>query len=160
MNCPLKDKDYAQLIEYSSGTRAGEAIEGLAAHIAGCAECGRFVQEQRAVWDVLGAWDGPPVSADFDERLYQRIESSRSWWHALLRPLQAHRGLAAATAAACLLVTAAVIIERNPDPPARYTSGAAVVDVQPEQLEKALDTMDVLSEFSAKAPADGSPSRL
>jgi hypothetical protein len=159
MNCPLTTHDHADLLEYSAGAVTGGAIE---AHVESCGECRRFVQEQRAVWAALEAWDAPAVSPDFDQKLFRRIANDRSWWDRLtrpLRPLVVHRGLAAA-AVACLLITAGLMLERTSGPAAPAKPDAAIVEIQPEQLEKALDAMDVLSEFSRKTRPEGTASKL
>jgi hypothetical protein len=58
-------------------------------------------------------------------------------------------------AAACLVIMAGVLIER-PGTPAHPAKGEmAVVDVQPEQVEQALDEMDLLSEFSRTVRTEG-----
>jgi hypothetical protein len=70
-----------------------------------------------------------PVSADFDSRLYRRIETEVSWWDLLLRPFRpvTLRRSLPATAMACLLVMAGVILSAPPaspaPPPGDATSG-------------------------------------
>ena len=74
----------------------------------------------------------------------------------LFRSLFAHRALAA-TVAASLVIAAGVLIERPGKPvrPAAPETSAVVMDVQPEQVEQALDEMDLLSEFSHKVRREG-----
>jgi anti-sigma factor RsiW len=163
MNCPLKSRDQIELLlEYSAQQLTRERAASVDRHLEGCADCRRFVEEQQAVWAALDSWKGPEVTSGFDERLYRRIENDRPWWEALVRPLRAfgsHRGLVAA-AAACLVITAGVVLENASRPVAPPKPDTAVVDVQPEQVEKALDAMDVLSEFSRKARTEGAGPRL
>ena len=163
MKCPLETPDHAQvLLDYCDRKLGPESTAVLERHIQICPSCRRFAEGQRAVWAALDSWDAAPVSADFDRRLYQRIENDVSWWERLarpFRPLMVYRGLPIA-AAACLVIVAAVMVEL----PGRHTGPAnpevGVVDVQPEQVEQALDAMDMLSEFSHKVRSEGSDSKL
>jgi len=151
------------LLDYCARKLNPESTAILERHFEICPSCRSFAEGQRAVWKALDSyaeWDAPPVSADFDGRLYERIEKldrAVPWWDVLVRPfrvLTAHRGIAAG-AAACLLIAAGVLIEQRPLPqvePVKPT--VAVVDVQPEQVEQALNEMDMLSEFSHKARTD------
>jgi hypothetical protein len=110
------------------------------------------------------------VSADFDSRLYRRIENEVSWWDLLLRPFRPMtlRRSLPATAMTCLLVVVGVILERpsvSPAPPADVTYDVThdvtqVDSVQPEQVERALDAMDILNEFSRHVRTDKPNSRL
>jgi hypothetical protein len=86
--------------------------------------------------------------------LYERIEGQVSWWELLLRPFRSPfravtpRRILAATAAACLLLTAGVLLEQPAISPAPPTDMAQVDTVQPEQVERTLDAMEMLNEFS------------
>jgi hypothetical protein len=166
MNCPMETPGTAELLlDYCARKLNPESTAILERHFEICPSCRSFAEGQRAVWKALDSyaeWDAPPVSADFDRRLYERIEEIDKdvpWWDVLVRPLRvltAHRGIAAA--AACVLIAAGVLFEQQPrrqvEPvePAKPTM--AVVDVQPEQVEQALNEMDMLSEFSHKARTD------
>jgi hypothetical protein len=165
MNCPLENPETADLLlEYCARNISPENSAILERHIAVCPACRNFAEGQRAVWEALDSWEAAPVSADFDRRLYARIENDHSWrervWR-VFRPLFAYRGIPAA-AAACLLLTAGILIDRSGHPvqapPA--TPETAVIEVQPEQVERALDAMDVLSEFNRKANPENSQSKL
>ena len=166
MNCPLETPETADLLlEYCTRSLNAERTAILERHIALCPACRRFADDQRAVWEALDSWEAAPVSADFDRRLYTRIENDQSWrermWRAV-RPLFAYRGIPAA-ATACLLLTAGVVmLDRSGDPvqPPPVKPETAVVDVQAEQVETALDAMDVLSEFNRKANPENPPSKL
>jgi hypothetical protein len=167
MNCPLETPETADLLlEYCSRTLAPEILAVLERHMAICPACREFARNQQAVWSALDAWDAPLVTPNFDRRLYQRIEAepAPSWRDrvaAFFRPLLAYRGIPAA-AAACLVLTAGLLLERSatsvtPQPAPETT---AVLDVQLEQVEKALDAMDVLSEFNRKVRTENPESKL
>jgi anti-sigma factor RsiW len=167
MNCPLETPDTADLLlKYCDRTLAPTTVAVLERHMAICPACREFAQNHATLWSALDAWEAPPVSADFDRRLYQRIEAQpvASWRErasSLFRPLFAYRGIPAA-AAACLIVTAGLLLDHSGSKPmpAPLSDATAVVDVQPEQVEKALDAMDVLSEFNRKVRTEPSESKL
>jgi hypothetical protein len=115
------------------------------------------------VWQALDTWEAAPVSSDFDRRLYRRIEARVSWWDLLLRPFTTvtlRRGLSAA-AMTCLLLVAGILLERPAVSPATAPSDVAQVDsVQPEQVERALDAMEMLNEFSRHVRAESPTPKL
>jgi hypothetical protein len=170
MNCPLETRENAQLLlDYCTRKLEPESVAVLERHIAICGACREFAQGQRAVWQALDAWEAAPVSLDFDRRLYQRIETHVPWWSLLLRPFRPpfssftlRRSLNAA-AMACLLVVAGIVLERpaiSPVPPPKDVAQAQADPVQPEQVERTLDAMEMLSEFSQHVRADNPNSKL
>jgi hypothetical protein len=164
MNCPLETRENAQLLlDYCTRRLEGEPAAALQRHIAACAACREFADSQRAVWKALDSWEAAPVSADFDRRLYRRIEVQVSWWELLVRPfrpLPQWRSLPAA-AMVCMLLIAGVMLDRSAVSPAPGPTDMAQVEpVQPEQVERTLDTMEVLDEFSHHVRADGPDSKL
>ena len=80
MKCPMEARDTATLLAYSSRKPDGGDVSLLDTHVESCTACRDFVLAQRAVWDALDAWEAAPVSADFDRRLYQRIDQQVSWF--------------------------------------------------------------------------------
>jgi hypothetical protein len=123
--------------------------------------CREFVREQRVVWDALDGWEAAPVSADFDRRLYARMEAEGSWWQrmrARMGTLLIYRALPV-TAAACLVLVG-VLLER-PSPPRVPPQPMAQVDgLQPEQVVNALDEMEVLDQFNHLVKPESSTSKM
>ena len=172
MNCPLETRETAQLLlDYCTRKLEPESVATLERHIAICGACREFAGSQRAVWEALDAWEAAPVSADFDRRLYGRIEGQVCWWDLLRRPFRPPfspsfsmatlwRNLPAAAAAGLLLV-AGVVLEHPAVAPAPAPSDMAQVDsVQPEQVERTLDAMEMLNEFSHHVRTDRPDSKL
>src|SRR5450432_3841858 len=120
MNCPIKTGGSAELL-LAYGTRKldAEAAALLERHIEICPACREVAGNHRSVWEALDAWTAPPVSVDFDRRLYQRIEKEISWWDLLIRPFRPmllrqviySRGLPIA-AAAFVMVMAGALLQR------------------------------------------------
>jgi hypothetical protein len=161
-NCPLETRENAHLLlDYCTRKLEPESASVLERHIAVCSACRNFANGQRAVWQALDSWEAQPVSLDFDRRLYRRIEARSPWWDVLLRPftiVTLRRGLPAAVMT-CLLVVAGVLLERPAAPPA--PGDVVQVDsVQPEQVERALDAMEMLAEFSHHVRAESPAPKL
>src|ERR1035437_5990810 len=167
MNCPVESREDAQLLlDYCTRELAPESVAILERHIAICGACQEFARSQRAVWQALDAWEAAPVSPDFDSRLYRRIEAQVPWWDLLLRPFRPLRHVTlwrslSATVMACLLVVVGVVLERPAVSPVPAPQDMAQVDsVQPEQVERTLDAMEMLNEFSHHVRTDSPDSRL
>ncbi len=168
-NCPLETREHAHLLlDYCAHKLEPESLAVLERHIAVCSACRNFTRGQHTVWQAMDTWQAAPVSRDFDRRLYRRIETQVSWWDLLLRPFSTatlRRGLPAA-AMTCLLLVAGILLERpTVSLPAVASGGpgqgvAQVDTVQPEQVERALDAMEVLDQFSRHVRAERPGSKL
>ncbi|HUI78005.1 MAG TPA: zf-HC2 domain-containing protein [Bryobacteraceae bacterium] len=142
MNCPIKTQENREwLVEYSAGRLDRERAVMVERHVEACPACARFVEEQRIVWNALGQWDAPELSADFNRRLYQRVDRAQpsSWLQRFWRPL-------VPVAALCLLIVAGVVLRApiaglNPAP----SRGESV---EPEQVERTLDDLQMLREMA------------
>jgi len=159
MKCPIETPDHAELLlAYCSRKLDAARTAMVEDHIEGCPACREFARGQKAVWEALDAWEAAPVSADFDRRLYRRLEQEHSWWQRLawpLRPGLFRQGLPV-TAAAVLVIVAGVLLDRPagvPPPPAES------VQVQ-DQAEEALQEMEMVREFSAAVHGDAAGPRM
>jgi len=165
MICPIETQENTGLLlAYCARKLDAETTLVLERHLAACPACRQFVGNQRAVWTVLQTWEAPPVSPDFDRRLYQRIEREVSWWDLLIRPLRpmlARQGLPVA-AAAFLVIMAGTVLQQRPDAvqPVPEMESAQLEGVQPEQVEHALEDMQMLSDFSRQVRAAANESQM
>jgi len=128
-------------------------------HLRECAECAAFASAQRSVAAALELWEAPPVSADFDRRLYQRIEQDVPWWDFLVRPfrpLAGPRWLPVA-AAAGLMVAVGVWVERPGETPTIVPASAQIQALPADQAADALQDMQVMQEFSNLIHSDAEP---
>ena len=159
MVCPLQSRDNADvLLEYCARRLNREASLDLERHLEFCAECRDFAAGQRMVWESLDAWDAAPVSMDFDRRLYRKIEEQRvpGWWTTVWEPLRSSLKPAAAVAAVFLAVAAIATV----DPPRglRSPSAAQTTEtVEIEQVETALEDMEMLQQLDVLAHQDLTP---
>lgn len=144
-------------MEYAAGELDLETAGAVERHMAGCEACRAMVAEQAAVWKALDEWKAPAVSADFDRRLYNRIdrEARVSWWDRLtlpFRPLPLRRTLPL-TAVAGLLLAAGILLQ-HPDKIAPGRPGGETV--RAEQVERNLDDLELLRQFdAANTPESG-----
>ena len=157
MKCPIETHENAELLlAYCARKLDPETQILLERHLAACPACRQFQAGQEAVWQALDAWEAMPVSTDFDRRLYRRIEEETaraSWWSRLVRPFRPmfeaplmNRSVPLA-AAACLLVLAGVILERPNNVPASEDFAERIESIQPDQVERTLDDMEMLQQF-------------
>jgi anti-sigma factor RsiW len=158
MNCPIEDRHPEILVAYVAGELAPETARALERHLAGCAACRPVAAGQNAVWNALDAWDAPPVTPDFDRRLYRRIdeEARRPWWERLLHPfrLMPLRQVVPLTASAGLLLVAGLLLQN----PGIITPVAAQREaVRAKQVENTLDDLDLLRQFGGADSAEGRP---
>lgn len=154
MSCERKDMEL--LIRSAAGELTGDEQAALDAHLADCPECRAIAEAQRAAWNALDEWTAAPISSDFDDRLYARIaaEEARPWWRRFW-PHDMHRftwKLALSMAAACAVILA-VLLLRAPLTPETPTPVAAQKTVDLDQVESALDDVDMLNQIGAVAPA-------
>src|SRR4051794_31879333 len=103
MTCPTETPESAELLlAYISRKLDARSRATLDEHIDTCPACREIAGGQKFVWQALDDWEAPPASADFDRRLYRRIEEERSWWDRLAgpwRPMLFRRALPIAAAA-------------------------------------------------------------
>jgi hypothetical protein len=152
------------LVNYVSGALDTQAAAAFDQHMLTCAACRQFAHGQKAVWKALDLFEPAAISADFDRRLYQRIEKV-SWWDrigaALRSPMLTHWGLPITAAAAALLV-AGVVWERPSVAPAKPKAplSAEVQTLQADQVQHALDDVEMLREFNHLMRSEPAESKM
>ncbi len=168
MSCSIENRE-EQLLDYVSGSLDTRDAALFEKHLGTCAACSEFVSGQKSVWEALDLFEPAPVSPAFDRRLYERI-SQTSWWDRLAAsvsvpfraPAFLRQGLPLVAAVAVL--TAAVIVwERpTPAPPPQPSGLSAEADqtLQPDQVQRALDDMEMLREFNHPVVAQPAQSKM
>jgi anti-sigma-K factor RskA len=151
MNCPIKTHENTDwLLDYSAGKLNAERSALVERHVETCLDCARLVEGQRVVWSALGQWEPQDVSADFNRRLYQRIDQVKpaTWLDRLIRPLQPLWRPVVPLAAACLLIVAGVALHAPEAAVHRDNAQARIETIEPEQVERTLDDMQMLRELA------------
>ena len=156
--CPIQDGSAAELM-VAYGARALDPNTELAfeRHMAKCSNCRELAAAQRELWHALDYWTPIPVSPDFDEKLFRRIaeEEQRAWWQRLWAANWSWRP-AMPVAAACA-VLAVFFLLKNTSPAAAPVSPAQP-NIQIEQVEHALDDIDLLTNLGVATPTEGTHS--
>ena len=162
MKCPMETGGSSGwLLDYAAGKLDAGTRAQLDAHLQTCPSCREFAAGQQAVWQALDTWEPAPISMDFDRRLYQRIEQHVSWWSRITRPLNPlfrHAVPIAATAGVVLM--AGLLIERPVAPPEMPAQESAQVELQPDQVERALADMEMLREFNQVVVPDNADPKM
>jgi anti-sigma factor RsiW len=168
MTCNIEKRE-ERLLDYVSGSLDTQEAALFEKHLQICSTCSEFVTGQKSVWESLDLFEAAPVSAGFDRRLYERIAQT-SWWDRLVAgitvpfraPAFLRQGLPLMTAAAVLM--AALIVWQRPAPapapPAAGLSAEADQTLQPDQVQRALDDMEMLREFNHLAVPDPAQSKM
>jgi anti-sigma factor RsiW len=167
MTCNIERRE-ERLLDYVSGSLDTQEAALFEKHLETCAACSEFVAGQKSVWESLDLFEPAPVSAAFDRRLYERIAQT-SWWGRLVAgitvpfraPAFLRQGLPLITAAGVL--TAALIVWQRPAPapaPAAALSAEADQTLQPDQVQRALDDMEMLRQFNHLAASDPAQSKM
>jgi anti-sigma factor RsiW len=155
MECPAATRKSAEtLMDYCAGKLGPEAAAALESHLEGCEACRGWIEAQRSALQAMETWEAPPVSPDFDRRLYQRIEQEEvpAWWAALVWPWRGVKLLRPAFSLALVsMVVLAALIMRSPNlPPPPQRAQLETLDA--DRLERTLDDLEMLRQLSF-APA-------
>jgi len=160
MKCLMEGVEGEELLlNYVSGALGTQEAASFNQHMLSCAACREVAHGQKAVWGALDLFEPASISADFDRRLYQRIEKI-SWWNrwwdraaaTFSSPMLTHRGLPVAATVAVLAI-AGFIWEHPSATPAKPQSPLSaevqtLQTLQPDQVQHALDDMEMLREFN------------
>lgn len=164
MDCPMKAGGGEDVILAYAGRSLGpeETVE-FERHLEGCAECRRIAAAQREVWSAFDTWTPPPVSENFDARLFARIaEHERRNWRSRLvaslhgigfRPMVPVAAACAAVMGVFLLRTPQVPTPAAPQPQTQVIDAQQKMDVN--QVERGLDDMEMLRQLGVLASAQG-----
>ena len=162
MNCPIRSEETAEiLLAYTARRLDAVKTAMLEDHMSVCSECAAFRAGQDAVWQALDAWEAPPVAADFNRRLYQRIEADAAapWYKRLFHTPIAMWKPMVPLAAACLVVVAGFVLDHPIAMQSPSTSTPIHLTVpQAEQVENALDDLQLLHQLDSNANSGASES--
>jgi len=157
MHCPTTTGNEAEvLVAYTSGTMTPAEQEAFELHMAGCAGCRQLAAAQKTVWSALDAWTLPPVSDEFDRSLHARIaeEARLPWWKRQWGGFSFSWKPAIPVAVACAALAGAFLLHVPAIDNAPATLPAVQTQkIDADQVERALDDMDMLNQLDAPAPA-------
>jgi anti-sigma factor RsiW len=155
MNCPIQNEETAELLlAYTARRLDASKTAMLESHMDVCPECAEFRAGQEMVWQALDAWVAPPVTPDFNRRLYQRIEAEAAepWYKRLFTSPWSMWKPAIPLAAACLLVVAGFVLDHPvASNPSANAPAIRVGVAEAEQVESALDDLQLLRQLDSSA---------
>ncbi|HYZ87288.1 MAG TPA: zf-HC2 domain-containing protein [Bryobacteraceae bacterium] len=157
--CPLTNENTATaLLDYSAGKLDALETATIEAHLESCPDCKAFVSAQKELWTSLDLWQAPAVSDGFDQRLYARIaeESKATWFERALQQIREPFAAfswakAMPVAAACAVLAGALLLytprTQTSQPPATKAGAVPLESVDLDQVERALDDLDMLRQL-------------
>jgi anti-sigma factor RsiW len=160
-NCPTED----MLLDYIAGRLNRAQASLFEAHAEHCARCGALRMSQAAVWQSLDQWKPAPVSAGFNRELWRRIDADArqsSWTRELAAALQFNfwKRLAPLAVAVALIATGFMFDHAGKQPGKIQPDSASSIVVtasEADQLDRALDDIQLLHEVDATAAAPAPP---
>lgn len=162
MICPLERGETDLLLDDAAGTltRRGldaEAQAMLGEHLRTCPACVAFRRDQKAVWDALDLWETPPVSTDFNRRLWQRIDlaAAAPWYRTLAESLRIANWKPMIPLTAALLLIAGGFLLDHPRAKTKAGAAGGVTIIEADQVERTLDDIQLLRQLDT-VPATGS----
>jgi anti-sigma factor RsiW len=150
MQCPQTNGDAELIIAYAARTLDRDTEIAFERHLQSCGTCRRLAAQQSAVWSALDELRPVPVSGNFDVRLQQRIvqEQQMGWWRRLLRADWSWGPAMPVAAAGAVLIVAFLVKDSGPSAPPQQQ---VQPQLQIEQVESALDDMDMLKQVGVEA---------
>lgn len=160
MNCP---SDPGLLLDYATGRLNAARAATLANHVRYCPACADTVLGYAAVSSSLDGWEVPPVSMDFNRRLWARIDASDGapWYSRLAGIFRLGSGRLLLPLAAAALVIVSGFVLNHPyvsHPAAAARVSADEVDQTERTLDEAEQTLDdiqLLRQFDAAVASPG-----
>ena len=158
MQCPLKSKQGAEiLLDYSSGRLTPDVLAMFQSHMELCVDCRAFATAQSATWEALDIWEPMPIPADFDRKLYARIDQyeKSGWWTKLWQRSIWQSGsfgpsMPIATACVTLAVGVMLYLPMNNKPAVDLTSPQ--IKIESSDLEQIETTLEDIEMFKQLAP--------
>jgi anti-sigma factor RsiW len=162
MNCPIQNEETAELLlAYTARRLDASKTAMLETHMDICSQCAEFRAGQELVWQALDAWEAPPVTPDFNRRLYQRIEAeaAQPWYKRIFTSPIAMWKPVLPLAAACLLVVGAFVMDHavpSTQPANQPAFRVSITDA--DQVENALDDLQLLRQLDSSTTSGSSES--
>ena len=158
MQCPIKSKENSEvLLDYSSGKLAPGVAVLFQTHMESCEDCRAFSISQRSTWEALDAWEPMTIPAEFDRKLYARIEQyeKSGWWAKLW-----HRsmwqggsfGPAMPIATVCVTLAIAVMLYLPVNKPV-FDLKAPQTKIEKSDLDQIETTLEDIEMFKQLTPA-------
>ena len=166
MTCPLQTDNADVLLDYCARSLDAERTAMLEKHMENCAGCREMASAQSQIWSAMDSYEAEAISADFDRKLYARIEEMDRVpaWERFWAPVREYlKGQPAwkpvlSVAAASAVLFLVIAVRTGVEQPAVEPT-AIIIDVRDvEQAERALEDLEMLRQFDASVPVDSTGS--
>ena len=173
MRCPSEDGKIEILLDHAAGKLSAAAAREFESHLLGCEECRNLAAAQSSLWQALDDCQEIAVSPDFNRRLYARIDAEQNrglaarWLGAIgarWYPVSWIRALPVAAVCATLLAAALLQMpvsrptlpgsaarQVQTQTPTLQTPQAQTPNIDADQVERALDDIDMLKQIGTAA---------
>ena len=147
MMCPMQSQENAEvLLDYCARTLPADTLARLDAHVAICSSCRQELSAQQQLWSALDEFDASElrISADFDRRLYARIDAERQdslWvrgWRSIFASGQPGAWRPSFSMALAGVAVMALLLVRMPNPFAIETTPVAKSSVAVSVTEETM----------------------
>jgi anti-sigma factor RsiW len=163
-NCPTDCPTEDILLDYIAGRLNHAQALLFETHADHCARCAALRTSQAAVWQSLDEWKPAPVSEGFNRELWRRIDADAqqsSWTRELAAALQFSfwKRLAPLAVAVALIATGFMFDHGGKQTGTIQTNSHASIVItasEADQMERALDDIQLLDEVDASAAAPAS----
>lgn len=142
--CPLNSAEHAvTLLDYAAERLPEPVRRHVAAHVATCPACRRFVTRQRALWHALDEFEPEAISRSFDRRVEGAARRrARPVWPVALSRLFSGISWKPAIPAAAVLALWMVASPPVPQPVIHPEE-----PLNAEQVERTLEDLDMLQQI-------------
>ena len=145
MMCPMQSQENAEvLLDYCARALPADTLARLDAHVAICSSCRQELSAQQQLWSALDEFDAGElrISADFDRRLYARIDAERQdslWvrgWRSIFASGQPGAWRPSFSMALAGVAVMALLLVRMPNPFAADPAPGASASITASATEK------------------------
>lgn len=151
MECPQSHPDGVDwIVAYAAHTLEAAEEAAFERHLESCPGCRELAAAQSTVWSALDELTPLRVSPNFDALVFRRIaqEQQLPWWRRVWRADWSWRPVMPVAAAGAVLMVAFLV--KYPGP-ALTPLPESQPKLQIEQVESALDDMDMLKQVGVEA---------
>lgn len=169
MICPLQTGNEDVLLDYCARGLDPARLAMLESHMQSCATCREMAQSQSELWSALDAYEAELISADFDRKLYAKIEDANrvpAWerfWAPVRNYLEGQPAWKPVVSVAAASAVLALVFLVGGETETASREGGTPDDRVVEQAERVLEDLEMLRQFdlgpaaearSAKTPAE------
>jgi hypothetical protein len=156
MQCPILTKENSEIVlDYCARKLTPEMAAAFDNHMESCGDCRAFCDAQKSVWEALDRWQPTPISQDFDNKLYARIEQheNSSWWtrlrhRSVWQPGSLSPAMPIATACVALVLGVMLYLPGNKPSADHQAPQTKMENSDLDQLETTLEDIEMFRQLT------------